>query len=161
MLAAIAQLAAAIGVIPSLIYLAAQIREQTKERRRAAVNVLIGQWSALLKSMIDSSEFADIYLRGLQNFDELLPAERVRFGAFLVTSFKTFEGMFHYKLDGTLDLSLWEVIERTMTDLVSYPGTQAWWEIRRRWHRQDFAAVVDRIIAEGHEPSAFERFLPN
>src|SRR5437762_3161056 len=80
MLAAIGQVAAAIGVIPSLIYLATQIREQNKERRRAAVSVLTGQWSALLKSMIDSSEFADIYLRGLQNFDDLSPAEKIRFG---------------------------------------------------------------------------------
>lgn len=161
MLAAIAQVVTAVAVIPSLIYLAAQIREQNKERRRAAVNVLIGQWSALVKSMIDSSEFAEIYLRGLQHFDDLAPAEKIRFGAFLVTSFKTFEGMFHYKVDGTLDASLWEVIERTMADLISYPGTQEWWQIRRRWHTQDFADVVDRIISEGHAPSAFERFLPS
>jgi hypothetical protein len=37
MLSAIGQLVAAIGVIPSLIYLAVQIREQNKERRRAGV----------------------------------------------------------------------------------------------------------------------------
>ena len=35
MLSAIGQVVAAIGVIPSLIYLAVQIREQNKERRRA------------------------------------------------------------------------------------------------------------------------------
>lgn len=45
MIGAIAQLAAAIGVIPSVIYLAVQIREQNKERRRAVVNLLTGQWS--------------------------------------------------------------------------------------------------------------------
>ena len=44
MLAAIGQLAAAIVGIPSLIYLAAQIREQTKERRQAAVHALTEQW---------------------------------------------------------------------------------------------------------------------
>jgi len=37
MLAAIGQLAAVCVGIPSLIYLAVQIREQTKERRHAAV----------------------------------------------------------------------------------------------------------------------------
>jgi len=34
MLSAIGQVVAAVGVIPSLIYLAVQIREQNKERRR-------------------------------------------------------------------------------------------------------------------------------
>src|SRR5256885_12267566 len=37
MLSAIGQLVAALGVIPSLIYLAIQIREQNKERRRAGI----------------------------------------------------------------------------------------------------------------------------
>ena len=40
MLSAIGQLVAALGVIPSLIYLAIQIREQNKERRRTGINVL-------------------------------------------------------------------------------------------------------------------------
>ncbi len=40
MLAAIGQLAAVFVGIPSLIYLAVQIREQTKERRQSAVNAL-------------------------------------------------------------------------------------------------------------------------
>jgi hypothetical protein len=159
MLAAIGQLAAGIGLIPSLIYLAVQIREQNKERRRAAINVLTGQWSELVKSVTDSSEFAYIYLRGLQRFDDLNPAEKIRFAAFSATFFKNFEAMYHYQLDGTLKGSLWRVIERVMTDLVSYPGTQTWWSVRRHWHTEEFAAVVDRIIADAHKPNAFDRFL--
>ena len=45
MLSAIGQVVAAVGVIPSLIYLAIQIREQNKERRRAGINILTAQWS--------------------------------------------------------------------------------------------------------------------
>ena len=47
MISALGQLVAAVGVIPSLIYLAIQIREQNKERRRAAVNILTAQWGDL------------------------------------------------------------------------------------------------------------------
>ena len=39
MLSAIGQLVAAIGVIPSLVYLAVQIRGQNKERRRSGINI--------------------------------------------------------------------------------------------------------------------------
>ena len=42
MLAAIGQLAAVFVGIPSLIYLATQIREQTKERRQSAVHASHG-----------------------------------------------------------------------------------------------------------------------
>ena len=63
MLAAIGQLVAAIGVIPSLVWLAFQIREQNKERRRAGINILTAQWSELVKSAQESREFAVLFLR--------------------------------------------------------------------------------------------------
>src|ERR1700745_4054678 len=49
MLSAIGQVVAAIGIIISLIYLAVQIRQQKKERRRAGINILTVQWSDLVK----------------------------------------------------------------------------------------------------------------
>ena len=59
MLSAIGQLAAAAGVIPSLIYLAVQVREQNKERRRGAVNLLTAQWSDLVKTAQESADRQD------------------------------------------------------------------------------------------------------
>ena len=61
MLSAIGQMVAAIGVIPSLIYLAVQIRGQNKERRRAGINILTAQWSELVRSAQDSREFAVLF----------------------------------------------------------------------------------------------------
>ena len=57
MLAAIGQLAAVLIGIPSLIYLALQIRAQTKEQHQAAVNALTVQWGDLTKALHDSAEF--------------------------------------------------------------------------------------------------------
>src|SRR3984893_1940486 len=82
MLAAIGQLAAVFVGIPSLIYLATQIREQTKERRQSAVNALTVQWGDLTKALHDSAEFSALYLRGLQSFDDLDPVSKLRFSAF-------------------------------------------------------------------------------
>jgi hypothetical protein len=158
-LAAIAQLAAVVGLIPSLIYLAIQLREQNKERRRAAVAVLTGQWAAMVKTFAESSEFAEIYLRGIQQFDALSPAERLRFGAFLSTFFKNFEGLYYYHKDGTLEPAHWTQVTQTITDLASYPGTQAWWSVRRHRHTEEFATLVDRMIKEAPEAKAYDLHL--
>lgn len=56
MLAALGQLAAVFVGIPSLIYLAIQIRPQTKERRQSAVNALAVQWDELTNALHDSTE---------------------------------------------------------------------------------------------------------
>ncbi|PZR76335.1 MAG: hypothetical protein DLM73_03225 [Chthoniobacterales bacterium] len=158
MLAAIGQLAAVLVGIPSFIYLAVQIREQTKERQRAAVTALTGQWGELVRSLHDSPDFSAIYLRGLQSFGELDAVSKVRFSAFFGRFFKNFEGMYFYRRDGTLGETLWGEIERTMADLIAYPGTQQWWKTRRHWHTHEFAAVVDDIIAKGCKPDAYATY---
>jgi len=145
MLAALGQLAAVFVGIPSLIYLATQIREQTKERRQSAVNVLTVQWGDLTRALHESAEFSTIYLRGVQSFDDLDPISRLRFSAFFNRFFKNFE-------------QLWGEIERTMTDLISYPGVQQWWKTRRHWQTEEFARIVDTIIAKGDEPKAYSTY---
>src|SRR5207248_2859770 len=99
-LAAIGQLAAVLVGIPSLIYLAVQIREQTKERRQSAVNALTVHWGDLTKSLHDNAEFGAIYLRGVQSFNDLDAVSKLRFSAFLNRFFKNFQAMYFSHRDG-------------------------------------------------------------
>ena len=158
MLAAIGQLAAVLVGIPSLIYLAAQIREQTKERRQSAVNVLTVQWGDLTRALHESAEFSTIFLRGVQSFDGLDSISKVRFSAFFNRFLKNFQAMYFAHQDGILTDQLWGEIERTMTDLISYRGVQEWWETRRHWHTEEFARVVDGIIAKRSKPIAYSTY---
>lgn len=158
MLAAVGQLAAVCIGIPSLIYLATQIRAQTKERRQSAVNALTVQWGDLTCALHESSEFSAIYLRGLQSFEKLDAIEKVRFSAFFNRFFKNFQAMYFAHQDRILTAQLWGEIERTMTDLLGYPGLQQWWKTRRHWQTEEFAQVVDAIIAKGAKPIAYSTY---
>src|SRR5438874_13509210 len=86
MLAAIGQLAAVCVGIPSLIYLAAQIREQTRERRQSAVNALTVQWGDLTRALHESADFTAIYLRGVHSFHDLDAVSKLRLALFKVVS---------------------------------------------------------------------------
>jgi len=154
-LAAVGQLAAVLVGVPSLIYLAIQIREQTKERRQAAVNALTVQWGDLVKALHDSGEFSAIYLRGVQSFSGLDAVSKLRFSAFNNRFFKNFQAMYFSHREGTLGPSLWGEIERTMSDMIAYPGIRQWWETRKHWHSEEFGRVVEEIIAKGNEPTAY------
>ena len=120
MLAAIGQLAAVCVGIPSLLYLAIQIREQTKERRQSAVNALTVQWGDLTRALHENAEFAAIYLRGVQSFHDLDAVSKLRFSAFQNRFFKNFEGMYYSRCEGILTPELWGEIERTMSDFLAY-----------------------------------------
>jgi hypothetical protein len=158
MLAAIGQLTAVVVGIPSLIYLALQIRAQTKERRQSAVNALTVQWGDLTRSLHDNAEFCAIYLRGVQSFADLDAVSKLRFSAFLNRFFKNFQALYFSHRDGVLSESSWREVERTMSDVIAYPGTQQWWETRRHWQTEEFARVVDAIIARGAKPSAYATY---
>jgi hypothetical protein len=122
MLAAIGQLAAVIVGIPSLIYLATQIRHQTKERQQAAVHALTEQWGDLTRSLHDNSEMAEVYLRGLHSFKDLDPMSKVRFSAFFNRFMNVFEGMYFSYCKGILIASSWGAVERTLEDFAANRG---------------------------------------
>ena len=158
MLAAMGQLAAVFVGIPSLIYLAVQIREQTKERRQSAVNALTVQWGDLTRALHENAEFAAIYLRGVQSFHDLDAVSKLRFSAFQNRFFKNFEGMYYSRCEGILTPALWGEIERTMSDFLAYDGVRQWWETRKHWHAEAFVRVVDAIIAKGEKPTAYSTY---
>ncbi len=158
MLAAIGQLATVIVGIPSLIYLAVQIREQTKERRQSAVNALTVQWGDLTKALHEGAEFTAIYLRGIQSFHNLDAVSKLRFSAFQNRFFKNFEGMYYSRCEGILTPELWDEIERTMADFLAYDGVCQWWETRKHWHTEKFRGIVDAIIARGDKPTAYATY---
>ena len=156
MLAALGQMAAVFVGIPSLIYLAVQIREQTKERRQSAINALTAQWGDLTCALHDSAELSAIFLRGVQSFAELDPVSKLRFSSFFNRFLNHFEAMHFAHGEGLLTASAWGKIERTMGDLIAYPGVQQWWKERRHWHTEEFGRVVDAILARGDAPKAYQ-----
>src|ERR1041385_5810622 len=158
MLTAIGQLATVCVGVPSIIYFAIQLREQTRERRQSAVNALTVQWSDLTKALHEDAEFAAIFLRGVHSFDDLDAVSKVRFSAFENRFFKNFEGMYYSRREGILSTELWDEIDRTMSDFLAYKGIQEWWPTRRHWHTEQFARTVDDIIARGDKPTAYSTY---
>jgi len=158
MLTALGQLAAVFIGIPSLIYLAIQIRAQTRERRQSAVNALTVQWGDLTRALHESAEFTAIYLRGLQSFSDLDPVSKLRLSAFLNRFFKNWQAMYFSRCDGILTESLWNEVERTMSDILAYPGAREWWQTRSHWLTEEFGGVVDAIIARNDPPKAYSSY---
>jgi len=158
MLTAIGQLATVCVGVPSIVYFAIQLREQTRERRQAAVNALTVQWSDLTKALHEDAEFAVIFLRGLHSFHDLDVVSKLRFSAFENRFFKNFEGMYYSRREGILTTDLWSEIERTMSDFLAYDGVRQWWETRKHWHTEAFVRVVDGLIARGEKPTAYSTY---
>ena len=158
MLTAIGQLATVCVGVPSIIYFAIQLREQTRERRQSAVNALTVQWGDLTKALHENPEFTALFLRGVHSFHDLDAVSKLRFSAFQNRFFKNFEGMYYSRREGILTLDLWSEIERTMSDFLAYDGVRQWWETRKYWHTEGFVSVVDEMIARVEKPTAYSTY---
>src|SRR5438046_9478798 len=130
MISGIGQMLGAIGVNISIIYLAAQIRNQNKESQRAAMNVLTTHWSDLNRTLVENPEMAVLWLRALRSFDDLDAKSKLRFGAHLGRFLRFADSLYLNVLDGTLDKRLWRGYERKSADTVAYPGLQTVWAAR-------------------------------
>jgi hypothetical protein len=161
MLAAVGQLSAVVIGIPSIIYLAVQVRHQTKERTHAAVHALTEQWGDITGSLHDRADLADIFLRGVRSFNDLDASEKVRFSALFNRLLTFFEGMYYSHEQRILTDSSWGAIERTIEDFFANRGVQEWWQTRKRWHTVEFARIVDAMIARASEATAFAHYAPS
>jgi hypothetical protein len=146
--AAIAEVIAAVAVIVSLIFLAAQIRQYTAEASNANWQVALDRYIAMSTRCLDE-ELADVITRGLSSYRSLSESERFTFSGYMVEVGLTHEPLI-FLPKGVLreDIRL-EVPRRHLTHWYSYPGVQEWWTEYRG--RGGFAPrmteYVDGIVA--------------
>ena len=157
---AIAQVAAAIGLIPSLIYLAIQVREQNRVNRRASLDLHSTQQIELIRTINESPDFSSIYLRGLKDFESLDAASRLRFGAYLMRVFRYWDGIYFHYADGAMPPQFWQSVRRQIQDVVAYPGVQSWWASRKHWYTDEFNRLIAGVIEEAPTPDAYSPYEP-
>ena len=74
--ATIAEGIGAAAVVISVAYLASQIHRQTEQSRLAATREIAPQWNDILDFVIKDETIADVYLRGVQDYESLPNLER-------------------------------------------------------------------------------------
>jgi hypothetical protein len=142
-MATVAELLAAIGVIVSLIYLASQVRDGAAQTRLMAVQSILGKLNSTFDRLAGDQSAADLWARGLRGMAELrTDAETVRFMATLLGLFRTYEELFQYYKQGSIDDWAWSGLDAGFRDIMATPGFQEWWELRQGWFCTEFAAFI-------------------
>lgn len=83
---------------------------------------------------------------------------RRSFSVYLGRSLRNLEGMYFHRQDGILGDSSWAEMERILSDVLAHPGTRQWWETRRHWYTDEFAAMVDQIMAKGGQSKVYATY---
>jgi hypothetical protein len=141
-ISAIAQIVAAIGVIVSLFYLAAQIRQNTKSQRSVVVDSLTSSLIVLLGPQGDPKVMSS-FATAVEDWHGATEEDRMRAISMLFTTFKLFENAWFQKRQGTLQLEQWEGWDLHIRVYYHRPGVQAWWSDRRKMFAPGFRRYVE------------------
>lgn len=134
---------AGFGVIASLVYVAAQIRHNTRSVRAATYQALVGTSIGLLQSIYVHEGVASIFTKMLAgvSLEDLEPLERARAGPALLAAFRSFDNVLYQYQVGMLDPELWLGYRAVMR---SYAGIPAW----REWLESNPEMITPRLYAE-------------
>ena len=146
-LGSIGEFVAAIATLVTLVYLAYQVRQNTRALQSSTFQAISEQMAANVAAIISDEGVADLLLRGTAGGEGFSDAERVRFQASMVASFRRMEAVYVHSRLGSIDLGMAAGFERSMLTLLNSPGGARWWESAKVTFNEEFVRHVDEWLA--------------
>ncbi len=152
-LTAIAQIAAAGAIVPSLIFVGIQVNQATKAVRASSSQAHAAMYQALSASLVnDPDGFVRIWRKGQHGTASLSDDELVRFYAFTSSVLRFFESARIQWLRKQLDREHWQAIVHQAQDLAGEPGVRDFWAARRHWHCVHFQRLFESLFQDDPLP---------
>ncbi len=146
----LAEVVSAVGVIVSLIYVAAQVRHNTRAVRSATHHALVTTRLDYVALVADNPELSRIVRVGSEDYAGLDQDERHRFGLVMYYSFSAGENFYYQYRQGALDREQWERWCETLRVYFAQPGIREWFETTPQQFTASFAAFLAAEFKRSH-----------
>ena len=151
----IAEIVGATAVVVSLIYLAAQIRqnsrqveEQVRALRLQAYDTAGADFSALRLHISGSPQLSSVWRRGKDSYCALEPDERAQANELLHELMWAYQNIFSRMEDGTADEVLSKLADKNIGYWMGNPGFREWWRTEQKTpYTDEFEALVDSVCS--------------
>lgn len=142
-LGALAELIGAIGVVASLLYVAVQVRQNTRSIRSSTYDALVRSSGEWLSPVIQDPDLAAAFEAAVQGWDRVDEAQRGRVMYLLTQLFRTWENAYFQARQGTLEPGLWAAWRGVILGYYHRPGIQEWWQLRRHAYSSEFQDFLE------------------
>ena len=102
------------------------------------------------------AELAEIYLRGMGDYNSLDTLEKLRFSTFFARFMRILESTYSRHMNNQLDPTIWRGWDEGLRDFYSHPGLQEWWSSRCHWFTPEFQELIVACIAEERDPTLYQ-----
>jgi len=145
---AVGEIIGALAVFLTLIYLAIQIRQNTKAVHASANHVSVSEVNQVRTSLYENADLCGIYVHGSALPEKLDEEERVRFRLLLHNIFLSVSNTYAQTTLTGLPLSTWESQKTILKRILSSPGGKWFWSETRLEFEESFRVIVDEILEE-------------
>lgn len=145
---AIGEIAGAIGVIVTLIYLAVQLRQNTRASHATAVQNSMENSARFSELVSADSDLGRTFWLGLSNPEELNADEMRRFVSILNVFMRRESVAYYLFKAGTMPKELWAARVTALTGALNQPGLKVYLESAADSLPAEFRAYVEKIAAE-------------
>lgn len=146
-------------MVLSLVYVALQVRQNTRALRTENYARALDRVAAIQARLSGDPQLTSVFNRGARDPAALTTEERIQFSWTFYEMFGAFEFMFHQSRMGALPTEVWQRWSGTMSWWLSLPGVAAWWRARPAPFSASFSAFVEeRLRAGAVDPDAARRW---
>ncbi len=158
-LADVGELLGGIAVVASLVYLAVQIRQNTRTVRGSTLHHNTELWNSMFFRLAEPGT-AQAYVAGMAANRDIRPLHYTQFFFVCRAMFLAFENQYYQMRQGVLDPETYAAYQRSIsTQFLAFPGFRVWWRQSRSVFSPPFVAHIDAMIADVPEadPGVFLR----
>ena len=127
-LGAIGELIASVGVVVSLIYLAVQVRQNTRGIRTSAHQHIISANASVTMVSAHNLDFASVLWKGALSSKNLTEETHIAFNFWCWQYFAMIQAAHQLYLDGAIDEGIWERELQRAVGGIRVPGFREWWD---------------------------------
>ena len=120
-LANVGEFIGGVAVLVTLIYLAVQLRQNTRAMRSSTFQQISAQMGQNVETVTTNPELADIFVKFLSGDRELTPSERVRLQGLFVMSLRRIEAVYVQRALGSIDGEMADGFEKSLLPLLLTP----------------------------------------
>jgi hypothetical protein len=146
-----------VGVVITLIYLAAQIRQNTTSSRTESYQAAVAAISDWTRHVGTSPASSRIVEAGSRDFAALSPEERVQFNLIMAALVRNLENIHFQFMHGAIDESTWSGWANRTHSLLEPGGARAWWRTQEAAYSPEFRRFVDEQKPSDDLPESIVR----
>lgn len=144
-LGSIGELVAAIATLLTLIYLATQVRQNTRALKSATFQNITGEMGRNVEPISLSADLASILVRGVNEPEKLEPEESVRLASVFVATFRRLESVYVQNRLGSIEDEMIKGFEISIARLLNTPFGRFWWKSAKTTFYAPFAEHIEQF----------------